>query len=144
MVRKSYFSVSKSYEASKWWKSLLKYFLLEGASISIICGFLGHKKISFDKERHLSCILQYGRSHDHKLFSWRFWNKKNKILIRKILCFSVEESFSVVHPEGWVLIGIKFPNSFYHTNNMSFLWSIGPSARQETSAHLLHLAVSRY
>ena len=75
------------------------------------------------------------KSYDHKLFSWRFWNKKNKILIRKILCFSVKESFSVVHPEGWVLLGIKFPNSFYHTNNMSFLWSIGPSARQETSVY---------
>ena len=40
--------------------------------------------------------------------SWRFWNKKNKILVRKILCFTVKENLSVGHLEGWVLIGIKF------------------------------------
>lgn len=45
-------------------------------------------------------------------------------------------------PEGWVLIGIKFPNSFYHTNNMSFSLvnrSLSQVGRKQVCVYFIYL-----
>lgn len=53
------------------------------------------------QENTYSISLNRAEVMDYKFyFSWRFWNKKNKILIRKLMIFLSQEELYAIHPEG--------------------------------------------
>lgn len=53
------------------------------------------------QENTLSISLNRAEFMDWEFYiSWRFWNKKNKILLRKLLTFLSQEELYVIHPEG--------------------------------------------